>query len=69
MEALFEKDDFALKVFERLDGQSLLEHLQVSPFHEVYKLASDMLERFFAFEVLEGEEKEEFLRKNQVFLV
>lgn len=30
-----------------LEGQKYIEELQISPFHEVYKLASDIIERHF----------------------
>ena len=44
---LISKSQECKATFEMLEGQKYIEELQISPFHEVYKLASDIIERHF----------------------
>jgi hypothetical protein len=52
-------------VFCALGGQQVIEDLQISPYHEVYKLSAEILERFFGAQEMEGEEKMQFITNNK----
>lgn len=61
---LFERSPLALDVFIMLDGIELLVQYQKSNFAEVFKLVSDLLERFFHLEEMTEEEKTKFMSES-----
>ena len=64
LDNLMTKSDQARQIFEKIGGSEVLEKLQISPFHEVYKLASDMLERHFGGAEMDELEKGHFINQN-----
>jgi len=58
---LLNKSDTAKVVFMRLGGPEVAGDLQLSKFHEVYKLASEILERHCGAQEMDPLEKMEFI--------
>jgi Atypical Arm repeat len=61
------KDEEAKTVFTKLGGHEALETLQVSPYHEVYRLASEILEKHYDATEMNGIQRDEFFSKNHTF--
>jgi len=61
LQSLLSKSEKALMVFLRLGGQEVVEYLQMSEFHEVYKQASEIIERHCGGKEMDSLEKMEFI--------
>ena len=44
---LLNKSEQCKIVFDNLGGKQIVEDLQISPYHEVYKLSSEIVDRHF----------------------
>ena len=58
---LMEKSEDFKVAFVNQDGQKAIEELQISPYHEVYKLSQEILERHLGGEEMLEQEKKEFI--------
>jgi len=62
---LLERSNNAKQIFFKLGGDQILIDLQVSPFHEIYKQAADLLEKHCGGEAMDPLEKMEFINSRQ----
>jgi hypothetical protein len=58
---LLERSSDSREVFYKLCGEQVLEDLQVSPYHEIYKQAADLLEKYCGAQAMDALEKMEFI--------
>lgn len=61
IKCLLDKCSSAKPVFDRLGGYEALIALQGSKYHEIYKLALDLLEQHYDAEQMDEDDKEAFL--------
>lgn len=64
LDCLLKKSTLAKDIFRRMGGTELVERLQLSPFHEVFKLAADMMELHFDGQQMDDDERDCYVNSN-----
>lgn len=59
------KSETAQAIFHRLGGQDIISDFQLSEYHEIYKMATDILERFCGATEMTSLEKMEFINSKE----
>ena len=59
---LLQKSVNARDIFDRFGGESVVQDLQLSEFHEVYQFAQTILEKHFGAQEMDEDEKKQFIK-------
>ncbi len=66
---LLQKSANARSIFDRFGGESVVQDLQLSEFHEVYQYAQTILEKHFGAQEMDEDEKKEFIKNRDAAVV